>query len=94
MRKCVAGGRRHTKPRQGSFLEVQAVANIIEPDGIGELGKEHCCQMAGDCKGSCFESNLGISGMAPNEIARNQVENLFEDDFIIAGWCLVLHFPL
>jgi hypothetical protein len=50
VRKRIARRRGDTKAGQGGGFESQLVADIIETDGMRELGEEHRGQMTGDAE--------------------------------------------
>lgn len=75
-------------------LEPQPIAEIVEADGVGELGEEHRGEMAGNAEGAGLRIDARFAGVAADEMARNEIEDLLEDDHIGAGWCCFVHTPL
>jgi len=91
VRERVARRGSDAETRQHRCLEPQPVAHVIEADGVRKLGEEHRGQMARHAEGSRFGIHAGFSGMATNQVQRNEVENLLKDDYVAAGWCLFFH---
>lgn len=75
-------------------FEPQPVADVIEADGVGELREEHRREMAGDAEGAGLGIDSRLAGVAADQMARNEIEHLLEDDHIRAGWCLLVHTTL
>ena len=61
---------------------------------MGELCKEHCRKMAQDAEGAGFGIHARFAGVPVDHFARNEVENLLENDHIGAGWCCFVHITL
>ena len=80
--------------REDWSFEPQPIADIIESHGMGELGEEHRGKMAQHTETAGFRLHPGRQGMAIDHSARNEVEDLLEDDHIGAGWCCFCHTPL
>ena len=75
-------------------FEPQPIAEIVEADGVGELGEKHRGEMAGDAEGAGLRIDSRLAGVASDQMARNEIEDLLENDHIRAGWCLFVHTPL
>ena len=54
---------------------------------MGELSEEHRRKMAQDAEGAGFGIHARFAGVPVDHFARNEVENLLENDHIGAGWC-------
>ena len=61
---------------------------------MGELSEEHRREMAQDAEGAGFGFHARFAGVPVDHFARNEVENLLENDHIGAGWCFVVHITL
>jgi len=72
-------------------LEPKPITDIIESHRVGELGEKHRGEVALDAEGACFALNAGLAGMPADQMARNEVENLVEDDYVGAGWRGFVH---
>ena len=82
-----AGGVTPKRARHAG-LQTQPVAHIVEADGVGELGEEHRREMAQDAEGAGLGLHARLAGVAVDHSARNEVENLLEDDHIGCGLVL------
>ena len=58
---------------------------------MGELSEEHGREVAQYGEGSGLVLHPRFTGMPVDHSARNEVENLLENAYIAAGWCLVVH---
>ena len=76
-----------------SGFEPKPVTDIVESDGVGELGEEHRRKMAHHAEGAGFGFHAGLQGVAIDHSARNEIEHLLEDDPIAAGGCSFVHTP-
>lgn len=92
--ECVARRRGNPKAGERRGFQAQPIAEIVEADGVGELGEEHRGEVAGDAEAAGLRIDTRLAGVAADEMARNEVEHLLEDDHIGAGWCLFVHTPL
>ena len=60
---------------------------------MGELSKKHRGKMAQHAECSGFSFHVRLKSEAIDHSARNEVEYLFENNYIGAGWCFVIHYP-
>jgi hypothetical protein len=75
-------GGRHAEARQHARLEPLPVTNVVETDGVGEQGEEHRGKMTQHREGAGLGYHACGKGVAVDHSARNEVENLLEDDHI------------
>ena len=93
MGKSVSGRRSEPVAAQHLGLHTQPFANVVEPDGVGQLCEEHGTQMAEHAERARLGINPGFPGNSSNHPARNELEKLVKDDIIGSGWRLVIHIP-
>ena len=94
VRQCIARRDGYAEAGENRRFETKPVANIIEANGVGKLGEEHGCQVTADTEGPRFGINPSLPGVPVDETARNQVEQLLNNDNIGSGWCFFVHTPL
>ena len=80
------------KPALSCRLEAKPVTDVVEADGMRELGKEHGRQMAENAESAGFCLHPSFLGYLVENAPRYKVEKLLEDDNVRAGWFLV-HTP-
>ena len=61
---------------------------------MGELGEEHRREVTYHAEGAGFGIHAGLQGETVDHSARNEVENLLEDDHIGPDWWCLVHYPL
>ena len=54
---------------------------------MGELGEEHGREVAQDAERAGLGIHARLAGVPVAHSARNEVENLLENDYIAADWC-------
>ena len=94
VRQCIERRDGYAEAGENRRFETKPVANVIEANGVGKLGEEHGCQVTADTEGPRFGINPSLPGVPVDETARNQVEQLLNNDNIGSGWCFFDHTPL
>ena len=94
VRQCIARRDGYAEAGENRRFETKPVANVIEANGVGKLGEEHRSQVTADTEGPGFCINPGFPGVPVDKTARNQVEQLLNNDNIGSGWCFFGHTPL
>ena len=80
VRKSVARGGQDLEAAQSRCFESKPVANVVETDGMGKLGKNHCSHVAQDAEGTCFCVHAGFLGCLIEKTSGDEVEKLLEND--------------
>jgi len=89
-----AGGRRGTERHQQTAVQTQPVADVVETDGVGELGVDQAHQMAPRAEGACLLVHAGFSREFRHHVAGNEIANLPEHGKLAAAWCGCFIHPL
>ena len=77
MGKSVAArGRGTADGRERAAVEPEGVADIVEPDGVAELGIEHGDDMAPGREGAAEFIDAGVPGQLGNEVVGNEIAKL------------------
>jgi hypothetical protein len=84
--QAVAGRRGDAEAGEDRGLEARPVAHVVEVDGAGKLGEEHCREMARGSEGAGLVLDAGLTGDPVDHSEGNELEHLLEDDDIGAGW--------
>jgi hypothetical protein len=94
MGKIIAARRRGCPQRaQRSAVQPQGIANVVEPDGVCELGVDQADQMAPRREGARFFVHTDLSRQLRHQIGRNQIANLPQHSKLAAAWCVCLIHP-
>lgn len=73
------GGSAAANGGQGALVELKGIANVIEADGMCQLGMKQRDDMAPVGEVARFLVRASFSGQLGNKVRRNEVANLFED---------------
>ncbi len=92
VRKSVARGGKDLKAAQSRCFGSKPVANVVETDRMGKLGKKHRSHVAQNAEGTSFCVYAGFPGCLIEQASGNEVEKLLENDHVKAGLFLV-HTP-
>ena len=77
MGKSVAArGRGTADGRERAAVEPEGVADIVEPDGVAELGIEHGDDMAPGREGAAEFIDAGVPGQLGDEVVGNEIAKL------------------
>jgi hypothetical protein len=91
IRVGVAGGRDGSpQTAEPAGMDAQGVANVVEPDGVGELGEEQAHDMTPRCEGACLFVDAMPACELGHEVGGNEFAKLGEDGPLGLGW-LVFH---
>ena len=85
--KVVAAGRRGAAQcDQKAVVQAQAIADIVEPDGMGKLRIEETQQMAPRRKDPGLLVHARLPRQLRHEVGRNQIANLPQHSKLAAAW--------
>ncbi len=70
------------EPTQSCCLEPKPVANVVETDGMGKLGKKHGSQVAQDAEGARLCIHPSFTCGLIEDASRYEVEKLLENDHV------------
>lgn len=85
--KAVLAGR--AGPAQGrerTRVQPQGVADVVEAEGVGELGEDQAHHMTPRREGAGFFCDPGVPGQLGNEVRRNQIAELAQEGEAAARW--------
>ena len=97
---CVPGwrGRRRScspgwpaNRRQGTRVQPQRIAHVVESQGVGQLGVEQADHMAPRPKRPGLGVYPGVPGQLRHEMSGNEIAELMQQRKIAARWLEVLH---
>ena len=72
-------------------MNAQGVANVVEPDGVGELREEQAHDMAPRREGARLLFDAMLAGELGHEVGRNEIAKLGEDGQRCLGWFVCFH---
>jgi hypothetical protein len=88
--KVVTGRRRGgADGRERAGVQAQAVANIVEPHGVRELGEEQADDVTPGFERSGFFLRPRVAGQLGHQMRWNEIAELAEDGELGAGWRVV-----
>jgi len=67
-------------------MQPQPVADVVEPDGMGELGVDKADQMAPRAEGAGLFVHAGLLRQLRHQIRWNQIANLPQYGKLTAAW--------
>src|SRR6266566_3156433 len=93
MGKRVALGRSSsTNRREGSRVQRQSIANVVESQTMGQLREEQCEHVTPGCVGARVFLDASLSGQLRNQVFGNEVANLTQNRQLTSRWLLALVF--
>src|SRR5438034_6416591 len=93
MGKRVALGRSSsTNRREGSRVQRQSIANVVESKTMGQLREEQCEHVTPGCVGARVFLDASLSGQLRNQVFGNEVANLTQNRQLTSRWLLALVF--
>ena len=85
--KAVAAGRsRAAHGRERPRVQAQAVADVIEPDGVGELRVEQRDDLAPRTEGTGLGLDAVLAGQCGDEMIGNEIAELAQEREFGTGW--------
>ena len=88
----LAGRGRAANGRERTRVQTQGVTDIIEAEGVGELGVEQTHDMAPRREAAGFFFDAGVPRQFGYEVSRNQIAELAQECEAAAGWLAELWF--
>ena len=76
---------------QGTRVQPQRVANVVESQGVGQLGVEEVDHMAQRAKHAGLGVCPGVPGQLRHEMSGNEIAELVQQRELAARWLGVLH---
>src|SRR6266699_3503542 len=87
MGKRVALGRSSsTNRREGSRVQRQSIANVVESQTMGQLREEQCEHVTPGCVGARVFLDASLSGQLRNQVFGNEVANLTQNRQLTSRW--------
>jgi len=85
--ECIFAGRiRATHCRERSRMQTQGIADIVEPDGMGQLGIEQTHDMTPRRERAGAFDNASIPRQFGNQMRRNKIAELMQEREAAARW--------
>src|SRR6185295_13182871 len=81
-----AGAAGAAKGRERTGVEPQGVADVIEAEGVGELGEDQAHHMTPWREGAGFFCHAGVPGQSGHEVRGNQIAELAQEREAAARW--------
>ena len=81
-----AGATTSPQTAEPAGMDAQGVANVVEPDGVGELGEEQAHDMTPRCEGACLFVDAMPACELGHEVGGNEFAKLGEDGQRGLGW--------
>ena len=72
--------------RERAGVQAQGVADIIETEGVGELGEDQAHDMTPRREGAGLFCDAGVPGHLGHEVRRNQIAELAQEGEAAARW--------
>ena len=82
----LAGAAGAANGRERAGVQAQGVADIIETEGVGELGEDQAHDMTPRCEGAGLFLDAGVAGQLGHQVRRNKVAELAQERELAARW--------
>ncbi len=92
--RVLAGRRGGANCRQGTGVQAQRITDVVEAEGMSELGVEQTHDMTPRTKRPCVGVHPGVAGQLRHEMVGNEIAELAQESETAARWLaggLVLH---
>jgi hypothetical protein len=84
--RILAGRSRAAHRRERSRVQAQGIADIVEADGVGQLGVEQAHYMTPRREGASAFNDAGIPRQLGHQVCRNQIAELMQEREAAARW--------
>lgn len=81
-----------TKSREGAAMKLQGITHIVETNGVGQLGVEHCHDMTPSGKRPADLIHSGISRQRRHEVGWNEIAELAQNGELRRRWAGIFLF--
>jgi len=73
-------------PGKPALVVAKCIADVVEADGVGQLGVEHGHDVAPGAEGTGLKVDPVVAGQFSDKMARDEIAKLREDAELTPGW--------